>query len=233
MPSRIESTVRDVDSPNDSPDAFHCLVEDLSNVLGPSSGLDSAEIDPAKLEKLMEEYVSKKSEWRQYALGDSSRTYTRNLVDRGNGKSNLLILVWTPGKGSPIHDHANAHCVMKVIHSLATFLAKADTMSQILKGSLKETLYSWPSEESASNETSAPLQVKRETVYTENQVTYMSDKLGLHKISNPDPEFFAVSLHLYTPPNAAKRGCNMFDELTGKSSHVQQCDFYSEKGLKK
>ena len=90
MPSRIESTVRDVDSPNDSPDAFHRLVEDLSKVLGPSSGLDSAEIDPANLEKLMEEYVSKKNEWRQYALGDSTRTYTRNLVDRGNGKSNLV-----------------------------------------------------------------------------------------------------------------------------------------------
>lgn len=25
-----------------------------------------------------------------------------------------LILVWSPGKGSVIHDHANAHCVMKV-----------------------------------------------------------------------------------------------------------------------
>lgn len=26
-----------------------------------------------------------------------------------------LILVWSPGKGSAIHDHANAHCVMKVL----------------------------------------------------------------------------------------------------------------------
>ena len=25
-----------------------------------------------------------------------------------------VILVWTPGKISPIHDHANSHCVMKV-----------------------------------------------------------------------------------------------------------------------
>jgi hypothetical protein len=27
---------------------------------------------------------------------------------------NQLILVWSPGKSSAIHDHANAHCVMKV-----------------------------------------------------------------------------------------------------------------------
>ena len=25
-----------------------------------------------------------------------------------------LILVWTPGKESPIHDHAGSRCVMKV-----------------------------------------------------------------------------------------------------------------------
>jgi len=34
------------------------------------------------------------------------------------------VLVWSPGKGSPVHDHADAHCLMKV-----------------LKGTLKETVY--------------------------------------------------------------------------------------------
>ena len=66
---------------------------------------------------------------------------------------------------------------------------------KILKGSLKETLYSWPEQDTA-----APLTVKKETVYTENQVTYMSDRLGLHRISNPDPEDYAVSLHRRFPP---------------------------------
>ncbi|KAJ9668204.1 Cysteine dioxygenase [Coniosporium apollinis] len=192
------------------PDAFHQLVQDLSKVLGPSSGIDSAEVDPEDLQALMRDYVSNASEWMQYALGDPSRNYTRNLVDRGNGKSNLLILVWTPGKGSPIHDHANAHCVMK-----------------ILAGSLKETLYAWPEVSEA-----APLAVKKETLYTENQVTYMSDQLGLHRISNPDAENFAVSLHLYTPPNAATFGCNVFDERTGRSSHIKQNVFFSERGHK-
>jgi len=196
-------------------EAFDRLVEDLSRTLGPSSGLDSADVDPQDLQKLMENYVSNEKEWQKYAWGDSSRAYTRNLVDRGNGKSNLLILVWTPGKGSPIHDHADAHCVMKV-----------------LQGTLKETRYTWPDRNAINDGKPSPLQVKKETVYSENQVTYMSDDLGLHKISNPDPENFAISLHLYTPPNAAKVGCHMYDEKTGKSSHVQQCYFYSELGVK-
>lgn len=114
--------------------AFEKLVDDLSSALGPSSGLDSSDVDPMEIQLLMEKYVSNSDEWASYALGDASRTYTRNLIDEGNGKSNLvrelsplnatitwltsfqLILVWSPGKGSTIHDHANAHCVMKVSH---------------------------------------------------------------------------------------------------------------------
>ncbi|KAF9636819.1 putative cysteine dioxygenase protein [Lasiodiplodia theobromae] len=196
-------------------DAFHTLVQDLSRVLGPSSGIDSEDVDPAELQALMERYTSSPSEWQKYALGDYSRNYTRNLVDKGNGKSNLLILVWTPGKGSPIHDHANAHCVMKV-----------------LKGTLKETLFSWPDPDLAKEGKPAPPQAKKETLYHENGVTYMSDQLGLHRISNPDPENVAVSLHLYTPPNAEYFGCQIFDEKTGKASHVSQCNFFSVVGHK-
>lgn len=84
-----------------------------------------------------------------------------------------LILVWSPGQGSPIHDHANAHCLMKV-----------------LKGSLKEIRYKYP----LDGITSQP-QVIMENAYDSNQVTYMADELGLHKISNPDAENVAVSLH--------------------------------------
>jgi hypothetical protein len=48
------------------------------------------EIDPNDLQELMRAYTSKESDWRQYALYDPSRNYTRNLVDEGNGKSNLV-----------------------------------------------------------------------------------------------------------------------------------------------
>jgi len=201
--------------PTTAPDSFHQLVQDLSSTLGPSSGLDSADVNPLDLQRLMEAYASNETEWRKYALADHSRTYTRNLVDKGNGKSNLLILVWTPGKESPIHDHADAHCVMKV-----------------LQGSLKETLYSWPDRNLVNDGIPSPLRVKKESLYRENHVTYMSDNLGLHKISNPDPDRVAVSLHLYTPPNAVKVGAHMFDEKTGKAVHINQAYFFSESGQK-
>ncbi|KAJ5344219.1 Cysteine dioxygenase [Penicillium brevicompactum] len=194
-------------------DAFEKLVQDLSAALGPSSGLDSSDVDPMQIQLLMEGYASNPDEWSSYALGDASRTYTRNLIDEGNGKSNLLILVWSPGKGSTIHDHANAHCVMK-----------------ILKGKLQEDLYSWPDQKQIENGESCPPQLTKQTIYGEDQVTYMSDKLGLHRISNPDPNDFAISLHLYTPPNAAIHGFCIYDERTGKARHIKQTNFYSFRG---
>ncbi|KAJ5938817.1 hypothetical protein N7466_001951 [Penicillium verhagenii] len=204
------------ETPSDSDKSlneFEKLVHDLSVALGPSSGLDSDDVDPKNIEMLMSKYISNSEEWGNCALGDPSRSYTRNLIDEGNGKSNLLILVWSPGKGSAIHDHANAHCVMK-----------------ILKGTLKETLYSWPDQEKIKHGESAPPQITRKTTFGENEVTYMSDKLGLHRISNPDPNNFAISLHLYTPPNAARDGFCLYDEKTGKAKHIKQAHFYSVRG---
>ena len=76
-----------------SRDQFNLLVDDLSSVLGPCSGIDSEEIDPHDLVRRMQEYISDEVEWRQYAFADSARNYTRNLVDEGNGKSNLVRML--------------------------------------------------------------------------------------------------------------------------------------------
>ena len=35
---------------------------------------------------------------------------------------------------------------------------------------------------------------------------------------------------VYTPPNVAKGGCNIFDPTTGKKSHVKKCGYYSAYG---
>ncbi|KAL4779681.1 RmlC-like cupin domain-containing protein [Aspergillus varians] len=201
------------DSGNPPSNTFEELVQDLSIALGPSSGLDSDDVDPLDIQHLMESYTSNQEDWLPFALGDTKKSYTRNLIDEGNGKSNLLILVWNPGRGSAIHDHANAHCVMKV-----------------LKGTLQETLYTWPDQNKVEHGLSSPPLVMKETTYGENQVTYMSDKLGLHKIHNPDPKDVAISLHLYTPPNAANYGFSVFDEKSGKACHIKQSHFYSIRG---
>lgn len=85
------------DSARGSPerlDGFRTLVEDINTVLGPCNGIDSEGIDVDELKSLMADYESDEQEWSRYAFADHSRAYTRNLVDRGNGKSNLVSGSW-------------------------------------------------------------------------------------------------------------------------------------------
>ncbi|KAI4867463.1 RmlC-like cupin domain-containing protein [Hypoxylon rubiginosum] len=186
---------------------FTQLVKDIKKALGPSSGLTSDDVKVQDLTDIMERYTSKEEDWSKYAMEDPDMAYTRNLVDEGNGKANLLILVWTPGKGSPIHDHGKAHCLMK-----------------ILRGSLTETRYEFP-----DGDKEKQMKLTSETVLANNEVGYMSDELGLHSMSNYGSNY-AVSLHLYTPPNVAKYGCNIFDGNTGKKTHIAKCGNYSARG---
>jgi cysteine dioxygenase len=69
---------------------FDDLVLALKDALGPSSGLTSDDVDVDHLTRLMRDYDSSPREWSRFAMGDESRAYTRNLVDEGNGKSNLV-----------------------------------------------------------------------------------------------------------------------------------------------
>ncbi|KAK9454245.1 RmlC-like cupin domain-containing protein [Dipodascopsis uninucleata] len=187
---------------------FDDLVENIRAQLGSTSGINSDDVDVEKLMKTMSCYISNSKDWEKYALADPSRNYTRNGVDDFNDKANLLVLVWNPGRGSLIHDHADAHCIMKV-----------------LKGSLVETIYRWPQLKESQS-----MQIERRTVFNENDVTYIHDRIGLHKILN-EGSIPAVSLHLYTPPWAAKYGCYSFDEKTGKQIKVQLSNTYSNKGI--
>ena len=69
---------------------FDKLVQDLSTSLGPESGLTTVSTDVERLTDLMARYSSRESDWQSYAFADLSRAYTRNLVDTGNGRSNLV-----------------------------------------------------------------------------------------------------------------------------------------------
>ena len=66
------------------------LVQSLAETLGPSSGIDSDDVDAKELQQLMEAYTSEESEWAKYFFPSPHVPYTRNLVDKGNGKSNLV-----------------------------------------------------------------------------------------------------------------------------------------------
>jgi hypothetical protein len=99
---------------------------------------------------------------------------------------------------------------------------------KILRGNLTETRYAFPEGE---EEEGQPMRVTSEKMHKENEVAYMADELGVHRVWNQGSDF-AVSLHLYTPPNVAKAGCHIFNPDTGKKSHVKGCGLYSAYGRK-
>ncbi|KAF9141761.1 Cysteine dioxygenase [Mortierella sp. GBA39] len=219
------------------PTSLDELVKLLHAELG-SNGLDSEGVDVDRVQALMTNYVSNEEDWKKYAHFDKRR-YTRNLVDDGNGKFNLMILAWPENVGSAIHDHSGSHCLMKV-----------------LDGKLQETLYEWPdrvqlessdhhfdsglgSDNSDSDDSScvtkssksAPMMVKKETTLHRDECAYMSDQLGLHRVSNPLKSVGAgsLSLHLYTPPYET---CKTFNEKSSMARASGKCVFFSERGEK-
>lgn len=177
-------------------------LEELKEQLRKVFSYDRVNID--YVIRLLESYKSNPKDWKQYAKFDKHR-YTRNLVDTGNGKYNLMALCWGEGHGSSIHDHANADCFVKV-----------------LDGHLTETRFAWPDKDDPN----APLkQIGCET-FGRDAATYMSDELGLHRMENKSHTNRTVTLHLYVPPF---KSCRTFDENTAQTNEVKMT-FWSEYG---
>ena len=94
-------------------------------------------------------------------------------MDEGNGKFNLMLLCWGEGHSSAVHDHADAHCFMKM-----------------MDGSLNEIRFAWPKStsstdssevQSESNNTSNEeivegLQKTGSTLLETNAVVYINGK---------------------------------------------------------
>jgi len=156
------------------------------------------------VERLLAGYVSRADDWRQYAKFDKFK-YTRNLVDTGNGRFDLMLLCWPESIASTIHDHQDSHCFMK-----------------ILQGELQEVRFQWPDETSLNE----GMQELGRTRLPNNGVCYINDSLGLHRVENPSNTERAVSLHVYVPPFQT---CQAFDQRTGRK---QQCrvTFWSKYG---
>ncbi|XP_050524321.1 cysteine dioxygenase type 1 [Daktulosphaira vitifoliae] len=142
---------------------------------------------------LMESYKSDPAEWLKYAKFNKFR-YTRNLVDAGNGKFNLMVLCWGEGNGSSIHDHPNSNCFMKM-----------------LAGQLSEIRFSWPEDSSDENDIKPMKEIGRSCLET-NSVCHINDSMGLHRVENSSHTDKAVSLHLYCPPYEI---CSTFNQHTG------------------
>ncbi|XP_072379439.1 cysteine dioxygenase type 1 isoform X2 [Diabrotica undecimpunctata] len=151
---------------------------------------------------VMKSYKSCPADWKKYAKFDRFR-YTRNLVDAGNGKYNLMAVCWGEGHGSAIHDHANSHCFMKM-----------------LQGSLEEIRFAWPKTQGEQ------LREIGRTRLEVNDCAYINDSIGLHRVENVSSVDTAISLHLYCPPYSK---CQVFNQNTGNKS-TANVTFYSAFG---
>nr|ACO15183.1 Cysteine dioxygenase type 1 [Caligus clemensi] len=154
---------------------------------------ESDSVNIEEVQEFMASYKSCSTDWKKFAKFDKYK-YTRNLVHEGNGKFNLMILCWPEGQSSSIHDHSNSHCFLKV-----------------LDGSLSEILYESPENLSHGPEKIDIIETKRQDCKT-NDVTYINDDIGLHRMANPSHSDYAVTLHIYSPPF---QSCSVFDERTG------------------
>ncbi|XP_066142798.1 cysteine dioxygenase type 1 isoform X1 [Euwallacea fornicatus] len=172
-------------------------LEDVIRELNKIFNSDSVNVE--LVHYVIKSYKSNPVEWKKFAKFDRLR-YTRNLVDDGNGKYNLMLLCWGEGQASGIHDHANSHCFMKM-----------------LQGSLEEIRYSWPQKEDSELE-----EIGRSRLNL-NDLCYINDSLGLHRVANVSSYDTAISLHLYCPPYDR---CTIFNEKNGKKA-AAQVTFYS------
>ncbi|RUS77299.1 hypothetical protein EGW08_014926 [Elysia chlorotica] len=173
------------------------------------------------VQTLMASYKSNPREWKKFAKFDKHR-YTRNLVDDGNGKFNLMLLCWNEAQGSSIHSHANSHCFLKV-----------------LDGTVKEEMFEWPEncdqaeamdedgdEADRKDGSNSGMQKRDESQIVKNACGYINDDIGLHRVENPSHVDKAVTLHLYSPPFDE---CECFDERTGKHT-TAKVTFWSKFG---
>lgn len=72
-------------------DGFQSLVQELSGYMDTAQSLAFSEIcDPNAVIQRMEEYRSERLDWAKYAHGDGGLCFTRNMVERGAGKCNIV-----------------------------------------------------------------------------------------------------------------------------------------------
>ena len=138
--------------------------------------------------RMLGRYASGHDDWRRFVLFDP-QVYTRNLVVR-NEHFEMLVLCWSAGQASPIHNHAGQHCWMAV-----------------LDGEVEETQFAAPADVGPGG-----LRLGVQRLFRPGQVAYINDDIALHRV-RAAPGCQGVSLHLYSKPIDV---CNIYDEQTGR-----------------
>ena len=121
----------------------------------------------------------------------SKDCYTRNCI-ADTEKFELILICWCAGHQTSIHDHGGEECWVKVI-----------------EGEFKETLY--------KQDKMGALKLTKTKFSKKNDVTYMKDFMGFHRLENSANKR-SMSLHLYAKPI---RSCNVFNEVSKTFVHKE------------
>ena len=141
-----------------------------------------------KVATILSEYARANDDWRRFAMFQPTG-YTRNLIAR-NEWFELLLLCWTAGQESPIHNHAGQNCWMAV-----------------LEGEIEEIQFEFPAGGAACRLTETG---RRR--FVPGKCAFIHDEIALHRVRPAGGER-GVSLHLYSRPIET---CMLYDETTGQ-----------------
>jgi len=114
----------------------------------------------------------------------SQKKYTRNCVYR-DANFELILLCWEQGQETSIHGHDGEDCWV-----------------YLLEGEMEEVFFTIDNDND--------LRKERSQIISPNQMTFMNDKIGFHKLRNSS-HGKSISLHLYAEPI---ENCRSFDEVT-------------------
>jgi cysteine dioxygenase len=137
--------------------------------------IDSNSIEDIRLadyRDVLERYEGE--DWRKYVDFDPESYHRVIFNSYSNSIFEFILICWDVGQTSPIHDHPESGCLLK-----------------ILQGGLKEELY--------RNIEDEPMAIV-DTMLSEGSVSYRESNRILHRIDNSSG-LPTVSLHIYSPPN--------------------------------
>jgi len=143
-------------------------------------------------------------------------TYLRITLGQNNGESPgipYVMEIWPPGHYSPIHAHANANAIIRVLH-----------------GSIHVTLYPFLGPQ---------VQPFAQADFSEDDITWMSPTLNtIHQLRNIDPSNTCVTIQCYMYGGKDRLHYDFFDYLDEQGLQQQydpdsDMDFVAFKALMK
>lgn len=114
----------------------------------------------------------------------SQKRYTRNCLYR-DAKFELILICWERGQQTAVHGHNGEDCWVYLI-----------------EGKMEEVYYSFGEKHFLKKIDSKE--------FSKNELSFMNDTLGFHKLKNSNPGK-SLSLHIYSKPI---ENCVAYDEIT-------------------